>query len=154
MPDEIETLIEESIEIDAPPEKVWALVSDPARMSAWSPAVLKTFVRGRPLGVGTVMININRVGLRVWPTTSTIVRFSEPAEWAQRMRENRTVWSFTLEPSATGTTLTQRRETPNGVLPAATTLMKIFFGGLGSFQGQLRTGMQQTLQAIKAAAES
>lgn len=154
MSDEIEPLIEETIEIAAPREKVWALISDPERMSAWSPAVVKTFVRGRPLGVGTVMVNINRVGLRVWPTTSTIVRFSEPAEWAQRMRENRTVWSFTLEPNGAGTTLTQRREAPNGVQPAANALMKIFFGGVDNFQSQLRTGMQQTLRAIKVAAES
>lgn len=154
MPDEIEPLIEESIDIQAPPAKVWALVSDPERMARWSPQVVKTIVRGRPLGVGTTMININRAGLRIWPTTSTIVRFSEPVEWAQRMRENRTVWSFTLEPTSSGTKLIQRRETPNGVLPAATALMKLFFGGLGNFQGELRRGMQETLRTIKSAAES
>jgi uncharacterized protein YndB with AHSA1/START domain len=33
--------LEATIEIDAPPAQVWALISDPRRMSAFSPQVVR-----------------------------------------------------------------------------------------------------------------
>ncbi len=150
----IEPLIEEQIEIAAAPEEVWALVSDPARMSAYSPQVLKTIVRGGEVGLGTRTINVNRDGFKVWPTRSKVIRFEAPKEFAIRIKDNRTIWSFTLEPSATGTTLIQRRETPDGVAPISQQLVTRFLGGIPQFQVKLRQGMQETLQKIKAEAES
>ncbi len=149
----IEPLIEERIEIAAPPEQVWALVSDPARMAQFSPQVLKTVVRGGEVGLGTRTVNINRDGLKVWPTRSKVVRFEPAKEFAFRIKDNRTIWSFTLEPTATGTTLVHRRETPDGVSPISQTLVHRFMGGIPQFQVKLREGMQQTLAKIKAEAE-
>src|SRR3546814_9738305 len=58
----VEALIEESIEVNAEPGTVWALVTDLPRMAKWSPQVAKTVVRGGPVGLGTTAININRRG--------------------------------------------------------------------------------------------
>ena len=46
MPTQIEPLLEETIEVDASPARVWSLVSDLRRMANWSTQVKKTFVRG------------------------------------------------------------------------------------------------------------
>lgn len=150
----IDPMIEESIEVAAPAGKVWALVSDLARMADRSPQVLKTWVRGRPVAVGTTALNLNRHGLLVWPTRSVVVRCEEPRELAFRIKENRAVWSFALEPAGAGTRIVHRREAPDGIRPASVGLAKMFLGGVPKFQDSLREGMRQTLRQIKTEAEA
>jgi uncharacterized protein YndB with AHSA1/START domain len=148
-------LIEETIETSAPPVRVWALVSDLGRMARWSPQVVRTFVRGRPVQLGTRTINVNRRGLLVWPTQAKVVRFEPHREIALRIRENWTIWSFTLEPTeAGGTRIVQRREAPDGVSGVSVRLTNTALGGVPTFQAELREGMRQTLEAIKADAEA
>ncbi len=148
--------LEASIEIDAPPAQVWALISDPRRMSTFSPQVLKTVVRGSgPVTEGTKFFNINHRGPVVWPTQAMVVRSEPHAEFAFRIKENYTIWAFTLEPTAAGgTRVTQRRETPKGISSLSQRLTKVAFGGVPKFTGELQQGMHQTLAKIKAAAET
>lgn len=154
MTDLVAPLLEESTTIDAAPEKVWTLVSDLGRMSEWSPQVVKTFVRGRPIQLGTKMININRRGLLVWPTQSKVVRFEPQREIAFRVKDNFTIWSFTLEgDGAGGTRLTQRREAPDGISNISRALTERVLGGVADFQVELGEGMRETLAKIKVAAE-
>ena len=145
--------IEATVEIDAPVEKVWSLVSDLRNMRRWSPQNARTFLRGDG-GVGTTMININRRGLLVWPTQSKVVRFAPNKEIAFRVKENFTVWSYELEDLGGGRTrLTSRREAPQGISDLSVNLTKVAFGGTDSFAVELEQGMNQTLTKIKADAE-
>lgn len=147
--------IEASIEIDAPPAEVWALVSDLRNMPRWSPQCAKTLVRGGGrVSQGSRMININRRGLLVWPTQSKVVRFVPEQEIAFRIRENWTIWSFTLEPTPDGgTRLTERREAPDGISDLSVGLTKTVLGGVDGFASELQEGIKQTLAKIKADAE-
>lgn len=145
--------LEESIEIAAAPAQVWALVTDLPRMAGWSPQVVKTFVK-RPVQLGTRFRNINRRGLLVWPTSAKVVRFAPHSEFAFRVKDNYTVWSFTLEPTATGTRVTQRREVPEGISDISVKLTRIAFGGQESFASELAAGMRETLGKLKADAEA
>jgi uncharacterized protein YndB with AHSA1/START domain len=154
MTDAVAALLEESIDIDAPPVRVWSLVSDLGRMSRWSPQVVTTIVRGRPVQLGTTTININRRGPLVWPTRARVVRFRPHREIAFRVKDNLTIWSFSLADNGTGgTTLTQRREAPDGLSPLARTLEDRLMGGIAKFQVELGAGMRETLSKIKADAE-
>ena len=154
MTDLVAPLLEESIDIDAPPVRVWSLVSDLGRMSKWSPQVVKTVVRGRPLQLGTTMVNVNRRGPLVWPTRAKVVRFEPHREIAFRIKDNRTIWSFSLaDNGAGGTTLTQRREAPDGISSISRKLTDTLLGGVAEFQVELGTGMRETLVKIKADAE-
>jgi uncharacterized protein YndB with AHSA1/START domain len=148
--------LEETVEVDAPPAKVWSLVSDVARMASWSPQVVKTFVRGGgPVQLGTRTLNINHLGLLVWPTQARVVRFEPHREFAIRVKDNFTIWSFTLEPTDTGgTRITQRRETPDGISSISRRLTDTVLGGQERFTVVLRDGMRQTLERIKAEAET
>ena len=148
--------LEATIEIDAPPAQVWALISDPRRMAAFSPQVVMSVLRGGgPVAKGTKFLNLNRRGPLLWPTQSMVVRFEPHAEFAFRIGENWTIWSFTLEPSATGgTRVTQRRETPKGISNLFLRLTKVALGGVPKFTGELADGMHETLAKIKAAAEA
>lgn len=145
--------LEQSIDIAAPPVAVWALVTDLPRMAQWSPQVLKTFVRGGVVRQGATMVNLNRRGPLVWPTQSQVVRFEPHRDFAFRIKENWSIWSFELEPTETGTRLTQRRETPRGVSGISTFLTAKVLGGKETFEAELLEGMRQTLQRIKAEVE-
>ena len=101
------------------------------------------------------MVNINRRGLLVWPTQAKVVRFVPEQEIAFRVKENCTVWSYTLEPTATGgTVVTARREAPHGISDVSVRLTKAVLGGVEAFTDELQQGMRQTLARIKADAES
>jgi uncharacterized protein YndB with AHSA1/START domain len=144
--------IEATIEIDAPPAKVWSLVSDLRNMARWSPQVLKTFMKA-PIAEGSTMLNINRRGFLVWPTQAKVVRFSPQEEIAFRVKENYTVWSYRLEPTASGTRVTARREAPQGISDLSVKLTKRALGGVDAFTVELQEGMHRTLQKIKADVE-
>lgn len=154
MTDPVAPVLEESITIDAATDRVWALVSDLGRMSRWSPQVLKTIVRGRPIKLGTKMLNINRRGPLVWPTQTKVVRFEPQQEIAFRVKDNFTIWSFSLtDDGHGGTVLTQRREAPDGISPISRRLTDTVLGGVADFQVELGAGMRETLAKIKVDAE-
>lgn len=151
---EVKPLIEETIDIDAAPEAVWGLVTDLPRMASWSPQVVKTIVRGDGIALGTKTINVNRRGPLFWPTRSKVVRHTPHKDFAFKVLDNNTVWSFALEPTATGTRLVQRREAPHGTSKISAFLVDKVLGGQDTFQRELGEGMRETLVKIKAEAEA
>lgn len=147
--------IEASVTIAAPPSKVWGLVSDPRNYARWSPQTAKTFVRGGAVTAGATMFNINRRGLLVWPTQARIETVDHERQFAFKVKENWTVWSYHLEETADGgTQLTERREAPKGISDLSVRLTKAVFGGVPAFTDELQRGMEQTLAQIKAEAEA
>ena len=145
--------LEASIEIAATPQDVWTIVSDLKRMGEWSPQCRKMRVSGE-VREGTKTFNINRKGLLVWPTTSKVVRFEPNKTIAFRVVENRTVWSYTLEPTATGTRVVERREAPTGTSKVSQFLIQTVLGGPDAFEADMVVGMNATLARIKNAAEA
>ncbi|MBB5914249.1 uncharacterized protein YndB with AHSA1/START domain [Nocardia transvalensis] len=144
--------LEATVEIAAPPERVWAVVSDLKRMPEFSPNTVRMVALGTPRS-GAWTVNLNRDGRKYYPTTSRIVRFEPNQAFAFRMNENGTVWSYTLEPTDSGTRLTERRDVPNGVRKPVRVLIDAFLGGEEQFESNLVRGMNETLGKIKAAAE-
>lgn len=150
-----------SIEIAATPDRVWATVSDLRNMARWSPQTAKSILRGggTAAAAGAKFLNINRMGLLVWPTQSKVVRFVAPTsgtagEIAWRVKENYTIWSLRLEPTADGgTRLTSTREAPEGISDVSVRLTKIAFGGVPKFTSTLEHDMAETLKKIKATVE-
>ena len=151
-----ESLIEESIEIDAAPAHVWALVHDVCRMPEWSAQVESTRLRAGfdRVALGAQFSNRNRHGDLDWITHAEVVRFEEGREIAFRIEENWVVWSLVVEPTAGGgTRLTQRREAPEGISELSHELAEALFGGQEAFTDRQRAGVQETLAAIRDAAE-
>ncbi|MFE5700237.1 SRPBCC family protein [Rhodococcus koreensis] len=147
------TTLEASIDIDASPQDVWAVVSDLKRMGEWSPQCRKMRVLGGVVEEGTKTVNINRKGFLVWPTTSKVVKFQPNKAIAFRILENRTIWSYELEPTASGTKVIERREAPTGTSKVSQFLVKTVLGGNEDFEVDLVNGMNTTLARIKSAAE-
>ncbi|TQM30081.1 SRPBCC family protein [Nocardia bhagyanarayanae] len=145
--------LEAAVDIAAPPERVWQIVSDLKRMPEFSPMTVRMIPLGTPKA-GTWTVNWNKDGWKRWPTTSRIVRFEPNQAFAFRMNENYTVWSYTLEPTATGTRLVERRDVSNGVAWAVRKAIDTVLGGEQAFEANLVRGMNATLAKIKATAES
>jgi uncharacterized protein YndB with AHSA1/START domain len=100
--------------------------------------------------LGTKTVNVNKRGLLVWPTTAKVVRFEPNKEIAYRITENGSIWSFTITPTETGVTLTERREAPNNTKKVSQVLINVAMGGEKPFDAELVDGMHQTLGKIKA----
>jgi len=148
--------LDASIEIDAPPSVVWSLVSDVTRMHEWSPQVTSTRLRSGfdAVAVGAEFTNRNRHGELEWTTHATIVAFEPEKTLAFRVEENWVIWSFDLEPTASGTRLTERRAAPDGISDLSHDFTEQFMGGTATFADAMRDGMHETLEKLKAAAES
>lgn len=151
-----EPLLEDRIDVAAPPSRVWELVCDVRRMPEWSPQVASTRLRAGfdHCALGAEFTNRNREAGLEWTTHGEITRYDAERVIAFRIAENWAVWSFLLEPADGGTVLTQRRETPDGISDLSIELTDGFLGGQAPFTERLRAGMRQTLERIKAAAEA
>jgi len=145
-------LLRAEIEINAPVSTVWGLVSDLSRMPQWSPQCRKMKLLG-PLRPGTRTLNLNRRNMLFWPTTSTITEVIPERKLAFRIPLNTTVWTYEMEPTATGTRLIESRHAENGVTAVSTAVTNAALGGVDSFESELLEGMNQSLVRIKAAAE-
>lgn len=145
-------LLQTQIDIEAPVEKVWELITDTRRMPEWSPQCRMMRTLG-PLRQGTRTINLNRRNRLFWTTTSTITELLPQRKFAFRVNTNNTIWSYELEPTATGTRVVESRHAENGVKPASNFLVNFLFGGVPSFEDELVDGMNASLARIKAAAE-
>jgi uncharacterized protein YndB with AHSA1/START domain len=146
-------LIEGTIDIDAPPAVVWAVVSDLKRMGEWSPQCTRMFVFGGEIKQGTRTLNVNKQGWKRWPTNAKVVHFEPERKLAFRVVENRSVWTYELEPTETGTRLTESRKIPDGVSKVSTVLTNAVLGGTPTFEDELATGIRRTLERIKSEAE-
>lgn len=146
--------IEASIDIAASPAQVWNVISDIRRMGEWSPQCKKMWVfGGGEVKQGTRTLNLNRQGWKRWPTNSVVQTFEPEKKLALRIVENRSVWTYELEPTATGTRVTESRSIPNGVSGVSKFLTKAMLGGSEEFENELEAGIKSTLERIKSEVE-
>jgi uncharacterized protein YndB with AHSA1/START domain len=145
-------LLQAQVYIDAPPAKVWALISDFRRMPQWSPQCrwMRSF---GPLRPGTRTLNLNRRNRLFWTTTSTVVEVIPEQKLAFRVNTNRTIWCYELESEGQGTRLIESRHAENGVSVFSSMSVNTLLGGTSKFERELVDGMNASLANIKAAAE-
>ena len=147
-----------SIDIAAPPEAVYSLVSDITQMGEWSPECRSCkWIRGATgpeVGARFLARNKGRRG----PSWYTIPVVTE-ADPGRSFAFNRSApgigsytWRYTFEPSQVGTKLTESYQVEKP-LPSAMAWLTQKWVGSANRDDDLREGMQVTLQRIKAAAE-
>jgi uncharacterized protein YndB with AHSA1/START domain len=149
--------------IQAPPERVWELVSDIGLMPELSTELQSVRwldgVTGAALGHRFLGRNAHPA-LGSWETTSTIVEYDEPRRFAWAVGDPGhpwSVWRFTLRPQGTGTALeqwTQLGPARSGLSLAIDAMpdkeQKIVFVRLREFE----TGFKTNLAAIRERAEA
>ncbi len=93
-----------SIDIAAPAEVVWALVSDLSRMGEWSPETTNVEWKGGATSpaVGVTFKGHNQNGTKKWSTTGRIVELTEPTDLAWEVTAGPGLkiaqWRYLIEP--------------------------------------------------------
>ena len=99
------------VDVAAPPEAVWRVLTDPARIPEWSHECCDVeLLDPRPVGLGFRFRGRNRAGRNRWSRMCTVFRCDENTDFAYLTSGgpgDATAWHFRLEPTATGTRLTQ-----------------------------------------------
>jgi uncharacterized protein YndB with AHSA1/START domain len=144
-----------TVHIDAPPERVYDLVSDVTQMGRWSPECVQCEWRDGATGpvVGARFRGANRRGLVRWSTTAEVTAAQPGREFAfvtkQRDREM-TRWRYVFSPGGGGTDVTESYESV--FVPGFVRVAERLF--VRNREAQLDDGMRSTLERLKAAAEA
>jgi uncharacterized protein YndB with AHSA1/START domain len=146
----------ESVVINAPAEKVWALISDVTRMGDWSPETQSAAWTGSATGpvVGATFAGKNRKGWVRW-TGRCQVTVSDPGRefaFVRQGPDGGTTWRYVLESQDGATRVTESFQ--QAKLPPAPVRIigSIAFGS--DRQALLLESVRTTLSRLKAAAES
>ena len=154
---------EAMIDIAAPADTVWALVSDielPARFSGeFLGAEWLAEANGPQVGAQFVGRN-HHPAAGTWETTSTVTACDRPRtfEWTVGdLAEPAATWRFTLEPSGSGTRLTQWMQMGpgrSGINAAIDAMPDKESRILQRRLAELQANMQATLEGVKQLAET
>ena len=144
-------------ELAAPPEQVWAQLTDFARMPDWSPEL----VAMRPLKPGGLRVDqwyrgINRRKAVVWPTRNVVAELDPGRLLAWDTTSSGARWIWELEPAADGasTRVVHRRPVPRRLTVLSTVFATAFLGGPGGHADELEAGMAETVDRLRRSAES
>lgn len=150
---------EAQIYIEAPPEKVYALISDVTRVGEWSPECRSCEWLDGATGpaVGVRFRGHNRRGWMRWTVPCRVTEvepnqvfaFETAPPFPFKNRGPQTGWHYHLEPANGGTVLTESFE----VLWYTWFITRVLFGGAASRLTQLEESVRETLVRIKVVAE-
>jgi hypothetical protein len=148
-----------SVRIDAPPDRVYALVTDIARFGEWSPETTSARWLGGATApaVGVRFRAWNRRGIARWTNRPTVTVADPGRTFAFSRRTigaGEVVWRYDVEPDGDGegTKLTESYDAVKRASPMVIWIM-LRLMGIRDREGDLRAGMARTLERIKQAAE-
>jgi uncharacterized protein YndB with AHSA1/START domain len=148
--------VQVSIDIEAPPERVYDLVADLPGMGRWSPEnVGGSWLDGvTEARVGARFRGWNRRGPLRWYTTCIITEAErgQVIEWTNgAVGLSVARWRYEFKPNGTGTTVIESTEDRRG---KAMKLASPLVMGIVDRDKHNTAGMELTLQRLKAAAEA
>ncbi|ANN18412.1 polyketide cyclase [Amycolatopsis orientalis] len=151
-----EPLATGEVSIDAPPETVYRLISDPVAMAECAEELRKArWIRGATeAAVGNWFSGSNRNGLRRWVTHAEIIEAEPGRRFAYRVRTPFFVpisrWEYEIRPEGDGSrvTVTNWLRVPPWFIPLA-----ILITGQSDRAGTNRANIATTLERVKARLE-
>ncbi|MCU1370959.1 MAG: polyketide cyclase [Ilumatobacteraceae bacterium] len=145
-----------SLRIEASPDALYDLISDPARMGELSPECTGGHWLDGATGpaVGARFKGTNKRGFVRWSTKSTVVAADPGREFAFEVGDSGTRWRYTFEPDGSGTVVTESRVASKPYPFIARAFTTVALGGVARHTEELRAGMAATLERLKALAEA
>jgi uncharacterized protein YndB with AHSA1/START domain len=141
-------------EIAAPPEQVWALVSDMTRMGEWSPeATGGTWLKGATgPAIGAKFKGTNAAGGKKWSTTCEVTECVPGERFGFQVTGGPfkvAAWDYEFETTGTGTRVTESWTDQRHPI-----LAKIFgkVTGVPDRASHNRVNMERTLESLERAA--
>ncbi|WNG90422.1 SRPBCC family protein [Mycobacterium sp. ITM-2016-00317] len=146
----------ESIHVAAPPDQVYALVSDVTRMGEWSPICKACWWdEGAGPWAGAWFTGRNETPQRTWETRSQVVLAEPGRKFAWEVNDGWVHWGYEMAEENGGTRLTESWE----LLPKGVAGFHDRYGDSADTEiaervEAARTGIPATLAAIKETAEA
>jgi uncharacterized protein YndB with AHSA1/START domain len=149
-PDEV------SLHIDAAPDRIYDIVTDITQMGRLSPECTggKWLDGATGPAVGARFKGSNKRGFARWSTTNEVVEAEADKVFSFETQQSGARWTYRLQPEGTGTRVTETRELYKKRPAVAVVFTKLLLGGEDGHSDELRDGMRQTLERVKAIAES
>ena len=146
-----------SAHIDAPPKKVYAVVTDVTRMGEWSPECRQCEWLDGATGpaVGARFKGSNKNGVFRWSTKPRVAVVEEGREFAfvtALGSKDITKWTYRFEPDGDGTKVTESFEMMSD-MPGYINFFEKHLMRIKDRHADLERNMQATLERIKAAVE-
>lgn len=156
----VEPTAEASIDVDATPDAVWAVVADAPRTPEWSPVCHRCEWVGGPEApeqasvVGARFRGHNKLNGVRW-SRECVVTEAEPGRVFAfstlfKGREQ-TRWRYELEPTASGTTVTEAYEIVT--MPAWLRALRLVPGVVAKSERDTRWNLATSLERLKAVVE-
>jgi len=146
-----------TMRIEAPPDRIYDIVTDIAQMGRLSPECVGGHWLDGATGpaVGARFKGRNKRGLARWSTTNEVVEAEPPRVFSFETLQSGYRWSYLLEPDGASATFVTESRAPFKKRPAVAKLFtQVLLGGEDSHTDELRDGMRQTLERVKAIAEA
>ncbi|TMK63690.1 MAG: SRPBCC family protein [Actinobacteria bacterium] len=147
-----------SLYMEAPPETVYELVADVTRMPEFSPEIRRCSWLDGATGpaVGARFAAVNKVQRGPAWTNKPVVTVVEPGRafaFARTEKFGGTVeWTYRFEPERSGTNVIESYEVTRPISRIGWFIIGGLFGRKNR-AADLRAGMQQTLERVRAVAE-
>lgn len=140
--------------VHAPPERVWEMLTDFARLPEWSPELVRMLPMKRGgLRPGQWYLGINRRKAVVWPSRSVVAAVEPGRRLVWDTKSSGAQWIWELEPVDGGTRVVHRRPVPKAMTLMSRAFAPVFLGGNVEHADELEQGMARTVAGLKAAAE-
>lgn len=146
----------ESIDIDAPSERLWGMVSDVTRIGEWSPeAVAGEWLEGATGPTVGARFKGRSKRRGAWSTTCTVTAATPGRDFAFSVGKGETTWRYDLTPVDGGTRVTESFEIVKVPGPLGRWSTKLGTGvAWDDREADLVEGMRTTLHRLKVAAEA
>lgn len=140
--------------IAAPPEKIWAVITDLSRMPELSPELMKMLpLKPGGLKLGQQYLGLNKRKAMIWPTRSVVAVLEPEKTLAWDTKSSGARWIYDLSPDGAGTKVVHRRPVPKKLTLLSKLFAPVALGGSDGHADELEAGMATTLQRLKAAVE-
>ncbi len=146
-----------TLRIEAPAEAIYDIVTDIAQMGRLSPECTGGHWLDGATGpvVGARFKGKNKRGFARWSTTNRVVEAEPGRVFSFETLQSGYRWSYLLEPDGTAATFVTESRQPFRKRPLVAKLFtQVLLGGEDSHTDELRDGMRQTLERVKALAEA
>jgi uncharacterized protein YndB with AHSA1/START domain len=147
---------EVSLHIEAPPERIYEIVTDIAQMGRLSPECTggKWLDGATGPTVGARFKGTNKRGVARWSTTNHVVEAETGAAFSFETQQSGIRWTYRIQPDGTGSLVSESRAEFKERPAVARIFTKLLLGGVEDHDDELRAGMRQTLERVKAIAEA
>lgn len=148
---------EVTLHMQAAPDAVYALVADVTRMGEWSPETASCEWADGATGpaVGARFRARNKKGVLRWGNKPEVVTADAGREFAFKRKAvgSEVVWRYRFVASGDGTDVTESFDVTKPMNPVLERIIDLAMG-VSDRNADLTRGMRETLERIKAAAES